>query len=328
MGDDEASVPTSEPTQANPGDESAKAGELEPALGYGWNVEIDETDFGESDALDDGSAVNDNSPDPAPLVEPAADTPPAPLEPPAPVAPPIPAAPVAQAPPTQPPPAAPKPPAYALPHDDSPVVREWTAHLLNTPVEQRQQLLATAPGDVGGKVAERLMGLQKAMSRFQNDPHGFIGELAEQRAADLMEKSVFADRFRRLEALVLGKAGEEFLTKHKIVAPQERAEFDGLVRRFGSAEAAVEHMTLRRRLAELEGTSQRVRAKEQTIDATKASARAQQSGKGRGRATDLAAERQKELNAAGTDVLKIASINEKYEKQGLPAGRLKQPNSK
>lgn len=324
MGGESASVPNSDDPQQVSEGEAPTGAEPEPTVGYGWEAEIDETEFGDDNDLDGQTptpSIEDNSPDPTPVGddEPAETPPPAQptFTPPA----------AAQQPPAPPPaPPAPKPaaPAYAsLPHDDSPVVREWTAHLLNTPVEQRQQVLASAPGDTGAKVAERLMALDKAHGKLRTDPFGFIGELAEQRAADLMEKSVFAERFKRLEALVLGKAGEEFLAKHKIAAPTERQEFDGLVRSGLDAHKAAEIVAMKRRLAELEGTGQRVAAKERQIEATKASARAQQSGKGKGRVVDLVSQRQKELDAAGTNATKIFQINEKYEKAGLPPGRLK-----
>lgn len=323
MGEEEASVPsnTSDPNP-NPGDKSATADESTPKTGYGWEAEIDETEFGAENTLDEPSSIDDNSPDP-PLEEPAAETPP-PSEP---SAPPSPAAPLPAPPPAQPPPA-PRGqttplPLPSLPYDDSPVVRMWTQNVLNAPVEQRQQLLQSAPGDVGKQVMERLMSLDQARQRFASDPYTFIGELAESRAADLMEKSVFADRFKRLEAIVLGKAGEDFLAKHKITESADRQHFNGLIAKGLDAASAAEIVTMKRRLGELEGTSQRVRAKETQIEATKASARAQQSGKGKGRATDLVGQRARELEAAGTNPLKILQINEKYESLGLPAGRLK-----
>ena len=324
MGGEASSVPSSDDSKQVSEGEAPTGAAPEPTVGYGWEAEIDETEFGDENDLDGQTptpSIEDNSPDPTPE-EPPVDAPPPPAQP---TFAPPPAAQQPAAPPVAPPPPAPKPAASfgSLPHDDSPVVREWTAHLLNTPVEQRQQVLASAPGDTGSKVAERLMALDKAHGKLRTDPFGFIGELAEQRAADLMEKSVFADRFRRLEALVLGKAGEEFLAKHKIAAPTERQEFDGLVRSGLGADKAAEIVAMKRRLAELEGTGQRVAAKERQIEATKASARAQQSGKGKGRVVDLVGQRQKELDAAGTNAVKIFQINEKYEKAGLPPGRLK-----
>lgn len=319
MGGEDASVPISNDPKPEAGVEAAKADETEPKVGYGWDAEIDETEFGAENTLDEQSSIDDNSPDP-PLEEPAAETPP-PSEP---IAPPSPAAPPAP-PPVQPPPAprGQTTPLPSLPHDDSPVVRMWTQNVLNAPVEQRQQLLQSAPGDVGKQVMERLMSLDQARQRFASDPYAFIGELAESRAADLMEKSVFADRFKRLEAIVLGKAGEDFLAKHKITESADRQHFNGLIAKGLDAASAAEIVAMKRRLGELEGTSQRVRAKETQIEATKASARAQQSGKGKGRATDLVGQRAKELEAAGTNPLRILQINEKYESLGLPAGRLK-----
>lgn len=325
MGGEAASVPTSDDPKPNSAGEAPTGDEPAPTVGYGWEAEIDETDFGASDELEGqvDAAIEDNSPESDPA------------EPPAPEPTPAPAVPTLGAPqsappaPSAPPPPAPKPAVSAhsalpgLPHDDSPVVRQWAQSVLNAPVEQRQQLLQSAPGDVGGKVMERLMAVDQAHTRLRADPYSFIGELAEQRAADLMEKSVFAERFKRLEQLVLGKAGEEFLTKHKIAAPAERLEFNALVSGGLDAQKAAEILSMKRRLAELEGKSGKVDTKQRELEAIKANARAQQSGKGKGRATDLIGQRQKELDAAGTNVVKIAQINEKYEKAGLPPGRLK-----
>lgn len=276
---------------------------------YGWDAEFDKTDYADlglpADA-DEPTSDEDNSLDPPP--EPVAAEVPAPSAP----------TPPPPAPVSTPPPAPAEAPRRVpfLPYEADRQTVGLVEKVLSTNPAERKALLDAQPAAAREKAIERLHAIDDVHRKFYANPVGYLNEVAGDLLEELLNSHAFSSRFKRVESLVLKDAGERFFNEHKI-AGAEREAFGKLVQNGMSAETAREHLAMKRRLAELEGRAGKVASKEQQIDAQKASARAQQNGKSRGRSPDLKKQRQVELKNVGTDSVKIAKILQKYERLGL-----------
>lgn len=337
MADTSASVPPSDDPKPDVADESEATADDEDGEpgGFGWDAEFDKTDPDLDLPVedDDPPSDDDNSPDTPPAADPGSPEA-SPQSSPTTGLPPVPegfkdwneVALVAKATraPAQPPPPS-GPPLPALRHDDDPVVKDLARQFLALPANERQNALGRLPGDVGSKVVARIHDRDKAIESFTNDPFAFVRQVAEAMAVETMEQSPFASRFRDVESQVKRQLAERFVQDNKL----EQAELGELHKLVASGmphNMAVQWIARERELAALRGKSGKVADAQRQIDANKQAARAQQSAKGRGRSADLEKNRRAELKAAGTDALKIAKINDKYERLGSPLGPTKPKN--
>lgn len=338
MADTPTSVPPSDDPKPDVADEleATAEGEDGETGGFGWEAKFDETDVGLDLPVDpdDPTSDEDNSPDTPPTDEPQSSD--APSSAPTTGLPPVPegfkswdevaaVAKSTRAPaPSQPPPPS-STPLPALRHDDDPIVKDLARQFLALPQGERQGALQRLPSDVGSKVLARLHDRDKAIESFTNDPFAFVRQVAEVMAAETMEQSAFASRFRDVEAGFKRSLAERFVADNKL-APAELGELHKLVSSGMPHGMAVQWIARERELTALRGKSGKVADAQRQIDANKQAARAQQSSKGRGRAADLEKNRRAELKAAGTDAMKIAKINDKYERLGSPLGPTKPKN--
>ena len=330
MTDTGASVPPSDDPKPSTAEPEAKAEGDDDTQGYGWDAEFDKTAFadddipsdvlGEGDEADETTSDDNNSP-PTPTETPSSGQTADPAPPPS-ARPPVPegfaswedalaavkAATRAPAPQAAPPSRLP-----SLPHDEDNLVRELADALIATPPEHKASVLSRAPAELQNKAIQRLDAVDKAVTRFRNDPIGFARDIAARTAEEVMENSPFAARFRWVERQLQQQVGEKFFTEKKLVG-EDRTAFASLVKRGVDPDLASQIVAERKELARLKGTEGKVGEKQRQIDAQKNNARAQQDGKGRGRAPDLEKAKRVELKAAGTDVIKIAAVHEKYDR--------------
>lgn len=338
MTDTSASVPPSDDPKPDVADEPEATAEDEDGEsgGFGWDAEFDKTDpdLDLPVDLDETPSDDDNSPDTPPTADTGSPKASPQSSPVATGLPPVPegfkdwneVALVAKATraPAQPPPPS-SPPLPALRHDDDPVVKDLAKQLLSLPPGERANAVSRLPGDVGSKVVARIHDRDKALEELTSDPYAFVRRVAEIMAAETMEQSPFAARFRVVEDGFKRSLAERFVADNKL-EPAELGELHKLVASGMPHNLAVQWIARERQLAALQGKSGKVADAQRQIDANKQAARAQQSAKGRGRSADLEKNRRAELKAAGTDALKIAKINDKYERLGSPLGPTKPKN--
>lgn len=329
MADTSASVPPSDDPKPSTAEPKAKAEGADEPQSYGWDAEFDKTEFaddelpsdtlGEGDENADSTSDENNSP-PTPTETPSSEQPADPAPAPA-GRPPVPegfasweealaAVKAVRAPAPQ---AAPPSRLPALPHDEDDLVRELADTLIATPPEHKASVLSRAPAELQSKAIQRLDAVDKAVTRFRNDPIGFARDIAARTAEEVMENSPFAARFRWVEKQLQQQVGEKFFAEKKLVG-EDRTAFASLVKRGVDPDLASQIVAERKELARLKGTEGKVGEKQRQIDAQKNNARAQQDGKGRGRAPDLEKAKKAELKAAGTNILKIAAVHEKYDR--------------
>ena len=195
----------------------------------------------------------------------------------------------------------------SLPFDDDPVVKRIVGQLAAVTPQERAEAVKTLPGEVGARVVQRLDALGDAHTKLRNDPQGFIREITDAVTRDVLENSVFAERFTRLEDQFYARTGQEFLTQHKITSA-EQAELLDLAKKMPRDEA-LKVLNERRELRELRRLKQGLDTKGRQIEANQAASRAQQGAKGAGRKPGV--DWKKEFKAAGTDALKLAKVAER-----------------
>lgn len=195
----------------------------------------------------------------------------------------------------------------SLPFDDDPVVKRIVGQLTAATPQERLDAVKALPGEVGARVVQRLDALGDAHTKLRNDPHGFIREITDAVTRDVLEGSVFAERFTRLENEFYARTGQEFLTQHKITSA-EQAELLKLAKVMPRDEA-LKVLNERRELRELRAMKQGLDTKGRQIEANQAASRAQQGAKGAGRKPAI--DWKKEFKAAGTDALKLAKVAER-----------------
>lgn len=135
-------------------------------------------------------------------------------------------------------------------------MKDLARQFLALPQGDRQGALQRLPSDVGSKVLARLHDRDKAIESFTNDPFAFVRQVAEVMAAETMEQSAFAARFRDVESQVKRSLAERFVADNKL-APAELGELHKLVAGGMPHNMAVQWIARERELAALKGSRAR-----------------------------------------------------------------------